>query len=110
MRWAARVLGSLIGLYFLVIGLASALFDPEPLSLEGAFLAGLAIVAVAGVVIAWWRERIGGWILVIDGFALGVFTYVTAGRNKIPVALLMGGPLLVAGVLFLMSWRRSRTT
>jgi len=108
MRWIARGIGSLVGGLFLLIGIASAIFDPTPWSLEGAMLAGLGVFAVLGILIAWWREGIGGTVVLIGAIALGTFAYVTAGHNKVWAMLITGGPLLVAGLLFLASWWRSR--
>ena len=106
-RWIARGIGSLVGGLFLLIGIASAIFDPTPWSLEGAMLAGLVIFAVLGILIAWWREGIGGTVVLIGAIALGTFAYVTAGHNKVWAMLITGGPLLVTGILFLASWWRS---
>jgi len=38
---------------------------------------------------------------------LGTFSYLTAEQGKVWNILLMGGPFLVAGILFLACWRRS---
>jgi len=46
--------------------------------------------------------------VVIGAVALGTLAYVTAGFNKGWAMLITGGPLLVIGLLFLASWRRSR--
>jgi len=112
MRWIARGTGSLVGVLCLLIGIAEVIWGHTPPSPEasrqGAMLAGLVIFAVLGVLIAWWREGVGGTVVVIGAIALGTFAYVTAGRNKVWAMLITGGPFLVAGILFLACWRRSR--
>jgi hypothetical protein len=112
MRWMARGLGSLVALLWVFIGIAEVAFPHTPpspeASLQGTILGGLGITAVLGVLIAWRWERIGGTIVVIGAIALSTFGYITAGRYKVWVALFSGGPFLVAGVLFLVSWRRSK--
>ena len=60
MRRIARGVGSLVGALLLLIGIVAAIWDPTPWSLEGAMLAGLVVTIVLGVLIAWWREGIGG--------------------------------------------------
>jgi hypothetical protein len=82
-RWIARGIGSLVGALFLLIGAVAAISDPMPWSLEGAMLAGLVVATVLGGLIAWWREGIGGTVLVIGAMALGTFAYVTARFNKV---------------------------
>ena len=68
----------------------------------------LGVAAVVGVIIAWSREKIGGTVVLIGAIALSTFGYITAGFNKLFAMLVAGGPFLVAGILFLTSWRRSR--
>ena len=79
----------------------------SPWPLEGTILAGLLIITVLGVLIAWSREGIGGTLLVVGAIVLGAFSYVTAEHDKVWNMLFMGGPFLVAGILFLACWRWS---
>lgn len=108
MRWIARGIGSLVGALWIFIGITDAIWAREPWTLEGAILSGLVIIAVLGVIIAWWREGLGGTVVVIGAIALSIFAYVTARFNKIWAMLISGGPFLVAGILFLASWQRSK--
>lgn len=112
MRWIARGIGTLTGVFCLLIGIAEVVWPHTPpapeASREGAMLAGLVSTNLLGVLIAWWREGIGGMVVVIGAMALGTFAYVTAGHNKVWAMLMAGGPFFVAGVLFLASWWRSR--
>jgi hypothetical protein len=80
----------------------------SPWPLEGTILAGLLIITVLGVLIAWIREGIGGMLLVGGAIVLGAFSYVTAEHDKVWNTLFMGGPFLVAGTLFLACWRQSQ--
>ena len=79
----------------------------SPWPLEGTMLAGLLIITVLGVLVAWSREGIGGTLLVVGAIVLGVFSYVIAEHNKVWNTLFMGGPFLVTGILFLACWRQS---
>ncbi len=79
----------------------------SPWPLKGTMLAGLLLIAVLGVLIAWSREGIGGTLLVVSAIALDAFSYVTAEHDKVWSMLFMSSPLLVAGILFLACWRRS---
>ena len=71
-------------------------------------MAGLIITLVLGVLIAWWREGIGGTILVICAVAHSTFAYVVTGHNKGLAMLVSGGPFLLIVILFLASGWRSR--
>jgi hypothetical protein len=79
----------------------------SPWPLEGTIRAGLLIITVLGVLIAWSREGMGGVLLTVGAIVLGTFSYLTAEQGKVWNMLLMGGPTLVAGILFLACWRRS---
>jgi hypothetical protein len=79
----------------------------SPWPLEGTILAVLLIITVLGVLIAWTRAGVGGTLLVIGAIVLGTFSYVTAEHDKVWNMLFMGGPFLVAGILFLACWRWS---
>lgn len=106
----ARWVGTIVGSIYLLI-----LVTPEELNtntnspgIEGMILGGLIIIAIAGIVIAWWREGVGGTIVTVTAIALCVFGLITAGRMKIIAALFGGGPFLLVGILFLISFWRSR--
>ena len=59
--------------------------------------------------IAWWREWIGGVVLVICAIAHSTFACFAAGHNHAFAMLISGGPYLLTGILFLWSWRKSRS-
>jgi len=69
----------------------------------------LIAVVVIGVIIAWFREGIGGFITLIGAVALSIFAYISAGHNKIFAMLTSGIPFLIAGILFLISWWRRKS-
>lgn len=79
-----------------------------PWPLEATLLAGLLILTLLGVLMAWIREGMGGALLVVGALLVGAFSYVTAEQGKVWNTLCVGGPFLVAGILFLACWGRSR--
>ena len=111
MRWIARGIGSLVAAFWLFMGIAYDIVESRPWTLEDTIMAGLVITSVLGVLIAWWREGIGGTILVVCAVAHSTFAYIVAGHNKGFAMLVSGGPFLLIGILFLASrWRSRRTT
>ncbi len=115
MRWAGRVI-ALVAVGFLLIMLIGGAIaeilaeDSEPITIEGVLLAVLAAMALAGCIVSWWRERLAGLLLVLTAVGFGIHIGVCAGRNHFLVWLMLGLPYLIAGVLFLTSWRLSRKT
>jgi len=113
-RWLRRIargMGALVAalwLFTLFVHIVAAIGEPEPWTLESAMMAGWMITAPLSILIAWWREGIGGTILVIYAVAFSTFGYVTAGHNKVYAMSITGGPFLVVGLLFLASWWRAK--
>ena len=73
----------------------------------------LSLANIAGVIIAFRREQLGGRVLLVTGTAFAVFGFVTAGRNEVLAAAGSGGVFVISGVLFLAAnqaerWRRRR--
>ena len=108
MRWIARGVGSSVVALWLFMGIAYDIVESRLWTLEDAIMAGLVITSALGVLIAWWREGIGGTILVICAAAHSTFAYVVAGHNKALAMLISGGPFLLIGSLFLAIWWRLR--
>ena len=114
LRWTGRGIGWVIGGFWMLSLLAHLIGDlvsgGSPPETEGILLGVLVLIPVTGVVVAWWRERLGGVLAIIGGIALGTFAYVTAGRNKVWIMLFAGLPFVVSGILVLMSWKRSQAS
>ena len=108
MRRVARGVGSFVAAFWLFAGIGSGMAESGPMGLEDAIMAVLITSTVVGVAVAWWRERIGGTMLLVCAVAHSTFAYFAAGHNKGFAMLISGGPWLVVGLLFLASWRRSR--
>ena len=110
LRRIARAIGSLLATFWLFVGIVSAIYESGPLTPEGAIMAGLIVISTLGIVIAWWREGIGGAIVVLSGIAHSTFAYISSGHNRAFAVLISGGPYLVTGLLFLATWHRSRVS
>ncbi len=106
----ARATGSLAAAFWLFVGIVSAVFDPEPWIVESFILAGLILVSALGVLIAWFHEGIGGTIVLICAVAHSTFAYMVSGHNKGFAMLITGGPFLLSGSLFLLSWWKSKAS
>ena len=104
LRWTARAVGLLASVVFLLIIIAGALSAEEPWTAESTILAVLFVTSALSVLIAWWKEGLGGWLVTTCGLAGFTFGVVAAGRNKLIAGLITGGPLVVAGFLFIVSW------
>jgi hypothetical protein len=89
-RWIARVLGSLIVAYWVIAGIASAIGDSTPWTWESTVIVVLIAASAVSFAVAWWREGIGGFLLLVCGVTFG------------------GAPLVAVGMLFLGGWWGTR--
>lgn len=108
LRWLARGIGSLAAGFWLLIALLGAVRGSEPWTLESGILTGLIVASVIGTAVGWYRERLGGFLLVMIAIAHSTFAYFAAGHNKGLAMAVTGGPFLIVGVLFLASWWERR--
>jgi hypothetical protein len=104
--WAPRILGTLvsafIGLFALdAFGGARSFFEALP-----DFLIHLipAVVLLALVGMSWRWEWIGGLTFI----GLGVAYALTTAAGRPDWVIVISGPLLVVGALYLWSWRHHR--
>ena len=113
MKWAGRLIGLVAAGFFLVFLVGEAISEVldegrEPLETAGILLGLLQGLALVGVIVSWWRERLAGMLLAAASVGLGIHIGVYAGHNHFLAWLMVGLPYLVASVLLLISWRLSR--
>jgi hypothetical protein len=102
--WSPRILGILVSLFV-------GLFALDAFSQGKAFVQALpdfhihlvpAFVLLALVGASWRRDWIGG----VAFIGLAVLYATTTARNHLDWTLLISGPLMVVGALFMWSWLR----
>jgi hypothetical protein len=125
-RWSARVIGLIAIAFFLMMLIGEVVNTVTTEGFQGidvgGFLVGAPIViALAGFILSWWLEIVGGSLLILcyllaglrpaimslyvgRGFALGE----AFGRSSSWWIITL--PFLIAGLLFIISWSLSRET
>jgi len=95
LRWAARIIGAFVVLLIVAFAIGEGVPNPlqQSIAVNLSFLA--LLVMLAGIVVAWKREEIGG-ALIIAGF--GCFAAINRGVLMNAVFL----PMLLTGLLFLL--------
>jgi len=117
MRLAARIIGFISagsggefigeGAYVLMLAARGVpVFANDAGVMGGVLIGAVNGVALAGCILSWWRERAAGIMLVSAAAAMGIGIFAIGAPGR--AWLIVGLPLLVAGVLFLNSWRLSR--
>jgi hypothetical protein len=70
------------------------------------------VICAVGVIVAWFKEKIGGIILVVSAVAVSIFSIIVGLNNPnfdfMDLIILVGLPFLIIGILFLVYWWKSR--
>ena len=121
LRWSARIIGILamaVCILFLVLMIVEIVTEIQEEGFEGIYFVVLLlpIIPGAGFIVSWWRERVGGSILIVSyfvsGFACPIDMLIRGEGFRLcpPITWIMPLPFLVAGVLFLICSKLSRKT
>jgi hypothetical protein len=115
-RWAARVIGLIITIYFIfwytIFNVGSVLIDSHSqISANMLVPLGFGILVLAAYILSWRNERLGGILFILASIGTAVVEAVSGWSfiiRSIRGWLFLGFPLLIAGVLFLISSSLSR--
>jgi uncharacterized membrane protein HdeD (DUF308 family) len=70
------------------------------------------IILAIGVIIAWFKEKIGGIILIAGAVAGSIFSIIVGLNNPdfdlLDFMILAALPFIIIGILFLVYWWKSR--
>lgn len=115
MTVAARVIGiGTVGFVLtFLIGETSAEYLAKgwaAVTVESVIVGVITGIALAGCIVSWGKQRAAGVMLIVSAFltATNIPPLQPLIPNNVRVWLIVGLPYLVAGTLFLNSWRLSR--
>lgn len=111
MQWSARVISTVVALFLALMGFGQALEEGDfsstnPEGYKGLVIAAFILAYLVAVVIAWFRERTGGVLLLVLGLVAIIAFMVTEGPQDYWVTLIIGAPFVLSGILYLMCWKR----
>ena len=66
------------------------------------------IFIVLGSSLGWWRENIGGTILLITGLGMLLAIFIFLAPHDYWISLIFSIPFLLSGILYIMYWRQSK--
>ena len=103
-RWFARILGIISGLIVLYFGVLDRILEISwylqiETHLKFIVLLAFLILILSGIVIAWFREAVGGMMILL-GYVLSLAFKEIEGS--------LFWPLPITGLLFLFCWWQSR--
>ena len=71
-------------------------------------MASVIVAFLLDVLVAWWREGIGGIVLVIVAVAYSIFALISYSHSSGLAVLTPGGSWFLVGGLFPITWRRMK--
>ena len=71
-------------------------------------MAVYCLLIAVGSGIGWWRENIGGTILIIAGLGMLLAMFIFLAPQDYWMSLIFSLPFLLSGILYLMYWKRSK--
>ena len=110
-RWVARILGTILAVYLVLTTIANLIMDFKAWDFIPYVYFAFFIVFAIGVIIAWFKEKIGGIILIAGAVAGSIFSIIVGLNPASEVLMLIGSvglPFLIIGILFLVYWWKSR--
>jgi hypothetical protein len=106
---AARALSSGVAAFWVYAAIGYAIANRGiPWSRETVGLAMLIAGTAASAVFAYTSSGLGGALMLLCGITHGLTTFWTAESGKLAASVLSGGPFLLAGLLFISAWLRTR--
>ncbi len=98
--FVARVISTIAIAFFLLMVTGDLESINEPFTIEGLLVGGFAIMLLLAIIFCWFKEGIGGIILIIISVLFAIFIYISAGNYKLLASVLISLPFLLSGILF----------
>jgi len=120
-KWATRIITLAIALFYLTVGIQNVMSmqnEDFKLDVDNLLVVVPSVIALSGCIVSWWREWVGGSLLILASVAYGVLLYISNLQHQLlwPALtlflnwLIPGSIFLIAGIMFLICSRLSQKT
>ena len=111
-RWIARISGTFLAVYLVFTTVANLIMDFKSWDFIPYVYFVFFIIFAIGVIIAWFKEKIGGIILIAGAVAGSIFSIIVGLNNPdfdlLDFIILAALPFIIIGILFLVYCWKSR--
>jgi hypothetical protein len=111
--WFVRVI-SLVAIAFFFFfaineGGLEIFINRGELRIEGILFAFFLFFVAISVAMSFWKIKIGAFLLLLSGLLLSIFVFIIATQNNLLVAIVMGGPFILSGLLLYLTTIKKRS-
>ena len=116
MRNVARVISSVVAAFILLFAVGQWISEffaggsGQDWRLSTTGMAVYCLLIAVGSGIGWWRENIGGTILIIAGLGMLLAIFLFVAPHFYLVSLIFCLPFLLSGILYLIYWKQSKSS
>ena len=108
-RLTGRIIGLIVAVFILIFLIGESTSDIagegwETITASGIVLGVLMLIALAGCIISWWKEKLAIALLLAVSIGLGIHIAFYAGRNHFLTWLMVGLPFLLTATLLFTGW------
>jgi hypothetical protein len=111
--WLARLIASvtIVFLSFFIIseGGLEIFITQGQFYIEGILFVAFLFFSATSTIIAFWRIKIGAYLLLLSGLILAIFTFIIAIQNNLLVAIIIGGPFIMSSILLYLTTIKKRS-
>jgi hypothetical protein len=120
-KWVARIITLVIAASSLIMwiqNLMSMQNEGFKFDIDNLLVVVPSMIALSGCIVSWWREQIGGSLLILASVAYGILLYISTLQHQLLWSMLalflnwliLGSVFLIAGILFIVLSRLSDET
>ena len=111
--WTARLI-SLVAIVFFSFfaineGGLEIFRNKGQLCIDGILFIVFLFFTAISTLMAFWKIKIGAYLLFFSGLSLSIFIFIIAVRNNLLVAIVMGGPFILSAVLLYLATIEKRS-
>ena len=110
MQWVARIISTVFALFLAFMALGSFLHDEHKVDDSEdwmGYVIGIFVLAyLVAVLVAWFKEKTGGILLVLLGLLAVIGFMATEKPEDYGITLIIGAPFVVSGFLFVTCSKR----
>ena len=95
--------------HYVILPVLSVRLWQDLWKLSSTGMAVYCLLIALGSGIGWWRENIGGTILVIAGLGMLLAIFILLPPHDYLLSLIFCLPFLLSGILYLKYWKQSKS-